>query len=152
MPAKIHNSVISGFWCLCSWAEEAGFILSLPEGRFNSVLPEQPNTDGASVGNKKAEPALLVLRAILRFIRRIAKPDRNESSLTLWDSRSIGRSLRERRLPVRVRSAPIHTRELQSMVFCPKPLELPWGSVAQYPPVRPTPKVHLCAWYTSGFE
>lgn len=38
------------------------------------------------------------------------------------------------------------------MGLIPSALELPWGKVAQYPPVRPTPKVHLCAWYTSGFE
>lgn len=29
---------------------------------------------------------------------------------------------------------------------------LPWECPHNYPPVRISPKVHLMAWYTSGFE
>ena len=30
--------------------------------------------------------------------------------------------------------------------------ELPWEKLPHNPPVAVTPKVHLIAWYTSGYE
>ena len=49
-----NDKFVLGFWRLTPWAEAAGFILSLPEGRFDSGLPISSDADGISGEHRKS--------------------------------------------------------------------------------------------------